>query len=175
MPSLSISACSLSSLSKASEYSSRSRSKRIALKSASDTVRNNGLISARRNSSFVWLRLIQKFSSSKRFKAAAASLITTEFCGKVLICKRSFLISRSEISLYPPSVAFSILSSRRPVRRTGKGICGLSSFPLGFSLKYSKLSQQSSIKNTSFSVHQGLGLLVSSKRVPRPTICQNLV
>lgn len=76
---------------------------------------------------------------------------------------------------WPLSLAFSILSRRRPTSRTGSGNCGLSSLPLGLSLKYSKLSQQSRIRNTSFSRHQGLGLLVSSKRVPRPTICQNLV
>ena len=59
--------------------------------------------------------------------------------------------------------------------RTGSGNWAFSSLPLGLSLKYSKLYQQSRIRNTSFSRHQGLGLLVSSRRVPRPTICQNLV
>ncbi|MNJ52118.1 hypothetical protein D3C77_474380 [compost metagenome] len=170
-----VSACSLSSFRTASEYSSRSRSKRMALKSASETVRNSGLISARRNSSRSWLRLIQKLSSSSRASAAAASLITTDSLGSAAVCTRSFPISRAAMSVRPLSLAFSILSSRRPTSRTGSGNCGLSSLPLGLSLKYSKLSQQSRIRNTSFSRHHGLALLVSSKRVPRPTICQNLV
>ncbi|MNN60846.1 hypothetical protein D3C81_1760530 [compost metagenome] len=147
----------------------------MALKSASDTVRNSGLISARRNSSRSWLRLIQKLSSSSRASAAAVSLITTDSLGSAAICRRSLATSRAAMSAWPLSLVLSILSRRRPTSRTGSGNCGLSSLPLGLSLKYSKLSQQSRIRNTSFSRHQGLGLLVSSRRVPRPTICQNVV
>ena len=83
MPARMASPCSFSSLSSARVYSTRSRSKRMALKSASDTVRKSGFISVRKNSSFWCVRLTQKFCSSRRLSVAAASRMTIEFCVQI--------------------------------------------------------------------------------------------
>ena len=95
--------------------------------------------------------------------------------GRFSICFLSFTISFSRVVSMFNSAAFSILSNRRPNKRTGNGICGFNLTPLGLTLKYSKLSQQSRIRKVSFLVHQGFSFDFSSRRVPRPIICQNFV
>src|SRR5258706_1451550 len=147
----------------------------MALKSTPATVLNNGFTTDFKNSSLSLVKLFQKLLSSNLCNSCFASKITTEFEGSVAICFFSCPISFSIIADLLCTIASSTLSSRTPNNLTGKGICGFSSLPLGLSLKYSKLSQQSSIRNLSFSVHQGLSLSFSNNLVPRPIICQNFV
>lgn len=73
---------------------------------------------------------------SQEFQLAA---VEVGVCGNELI--------EAAISNCSTARAFWILSSRMPTSRTGKGRCGLSVLPLGLSLKCSKLSQQSRIRN----------------------------
>ena len=167
---LSVSFCKV-----ASDTSTISFSKRMALKSASETVLKSGLTTLFRKDILSSFSTVQKLSSSIRCNSFWASRIITELFGSIFICLRHFTISFSAIPVLFWFCASSILFNRKAKRRIGKGICAFNSFPRGFNLKYSKLSQQSRIKKSSFCVHQGLILSASSKRVPRPIICQNFV
>ncbi len=117
-----VSNLSFSSFKFANETSTISFSNLIALKSTSATVLNNGFTTPFKNSILPCVRLFQKFSSSNLCNSNFASIITTEFRGRVSTCFLSCSISFSTICVLDCVNASSTFSRRTPNKRTGKGI-----------------------------------------------------